>query len=194
MIVSSTCSKLNSLRSAQTLIVSLRALSRRFVTSSKVGAAAQLPPRPVVKEEDIEEAFLKGSGPGGQKIVCEIFGRLPLKEQPLNMTPCQNKTSSAVQLKHIPTGTVMKSQATRSRTQNRKIARRLLAEKVEAIEKGPESRAALKAGIQRKKKASKSKKARRKHKKLQAEEGCDQVVVQEGNCGVAQEGSKQEPV
>ena len=78
----------------------------------------------------------------------------------------QNKTSSAVQLKHIPTGTVIKSQATRSRSQNRKIARRLLAEKIEAAEKGPESRIALKADIKRKKKASKSKKARRKYKTL----------------------------
>lgn len=70
-------------------------------------------------------------------------------------------------MKHIPTGTVIKSQATRSRSQNRKIARRLLAEKIEAAEKGPESRAALKAEIKRAKKASKSKKARRKHRASQ---------------------------
>lgn len=31
--------------------------------------AAQLPPRIVIPEDDIEESFLKGSGPGGQKIV-----------------------------------------------------------------------------------------------------------------------------
>lgn len=31
--------------------------------------AAQLPARLVIPEEDIEESFLKGSGPGGQKIV-----------------------------------------------------------------------------------------------------------------------------
>ena len=30
----------------------------------------QVPPRPTVREEDIEEKFLCGSGPGGQKIVC----------------------------------------------------------------------------------------------------------------------------
>ncbi|CAF9906294.1 hypothetical protein IMSHALPRED_004159 [Imshaugia aleurites] len=105
-----------------------------------------MPPRLLLKEEDIEEAFLKGSGPGGQKI---------------------NKTSSAVQLKHVPTGMTIKSQATRSRSQNRKIARHLLAEKIEAAEKGPESRTALKADIKRKKKASKSKKARRKYKTSQ---------------------------
>ena len=61
----------------------------------------------------------------------------------------------------------IKSQATRSRSQNRKIARHLLAEKIEAAEKGPESRTALKADIKRKKKASKSKKARRKYKTSQ---------------------------
>ena len=83
--------------------------------------------------------------------------------------PLQNKTSSAVQLKHIPTGTVIKSQATRSRSQNRKIARRIIAEKIEEAEKGPESRVALKAGIKSKKKASKSKKAKRKYRALQEE-------------------------
>ena len=76
----------------------------------------------------------------------------------------QNKTSSAVQLKHIPTGMTIKSQATRSRSQNRKIARQLLADKIDAAEKGPESRTALKADIKRKKKANKTKKARRKYK------------------------------
>ncbi|KAL9128219.1 MAG: hypothetical protein Q9217_003065 [Psora testacea] len=115
----------------------------RAFTAGSTRHAAQFPPRMVVKDGDLEEAFLKGSGPGGQKI---------------------NKTSSAVQLKHIPTGMVVKSQATRSRSQNRTIARRLLAEKLEEVEKGPESRTALKAEIKRKKKASKMKKARRKYR------------------------------
>ena len=127
-----------------------------FGTQS-IRAAAQLPPRPSVKDEDLEEAFLKGSGPGGQKI---------------------NKTSSAVQLKHIPTGVVVKSQATRSRSQNRKIARRILAEKLEEAEKGPESRTALKADIKRKKKASKMKKARRKYRS--AEGRAEEVDEEDG--------------
>ena len=79
----------------------------------------------------------------------------------------------------------IKSQATRSRSQNRKIARHLLAEKIEAAEKGPESRTALKADIKSKKKASKSKKARRKYKTPrnitgdedeEAEDGIDEPV------------------
>ncbi|KAI4282160.1 MAG: hypothetical protein L6R38_003140 [Xanthoria sp. 2 TBL-2021] len=118
----------------------------RHWTPGSIGVrrlAAQLPPRIVISEDDIQESFLKGSGPGGQKI---------------------NKTSSAVQLKHLPTGMVVKSQATRSRSQNRSIARRLLADKLEDAEKGSESRTALKSETQRKKKASKAKKARRKHR------------------------------
>ncbi|EME86423.1 uncharacterized protein MYCFIDRAFT_162030, partial [Pseudocercospora fijiensis CIRAD86] len=99
----------------------------------------------VIPESDIEESFLKGTGPGGQKI---------------------NKTSSAVQLKHLPTGIVVKNQATRSREQNRKNARRILGEKLEDMEKGPLSRTALKAEKERRKKASASKKARRKYRKL----------------------------
>lgn len=59
---------------------------------------------------------------------------------------------------------VVKSQATRSRSQNRSIARRLLADKLEDAEKGPKSRTALKSESHRKKKASKAKKARRKHR------------------------------
>ena len=107
-----------------------------------------LPPRRVIAETDLSESFLKGSGPGGQKI---------------------NKTSSAVQLKHIPTGIVVKSQATRSRDQNRKIARRLLSDRLEEIEKGSESRTAIKLERAQKKKASATKKTRRKYKRLEDE-------------------------
>jgi len=127
--------------------------ARPFSLSLRHGGPKPLPPRPVIDEGEITEVFLHGSGPGGQKI---------------------NKTSSAVQLKHLPTGMVVKCQETRSRTQNRKIARRILAEKLEVIEKGPQSRTALKAEVKLKKKASKDKKARRKYKKLaEAKEGQD---------------------
>lgn len=105
----------------------------------------QLPPRPKVAEEDTTKRYLKGSGPGGQKI---------------------NKTSSAVQLTHLPTGIVVKSQATRSRTQNESIARRLLAEKVEFLEKGSESRVEKKRERESRKRRSAEKKSRRKYRKL----------------------------
>ncbi|MCJ1268985.1 hypothetical protein MMC22_008873 [Lobaria immixta] len=108
-----------------------------------------MPPRLVINEADIEEAFLKGSGPGGQKI---------------------NKTACAVQLKHIPSGIVVRCQATRSQQQNRKIARQLLADKIEEKEKGPDSRVALKQQIKRNKKADRRKKAKRKYGKLADQE------------------------
>ena len=57
----------------------------------------------------------------------------------------------------------MKCQATRSRAQNRKIARTQLAEKLEYMEKGAESRIAIKINAKVKKKASKRRKAKRKY-------------------------------
>lgn len=119
---------------------------RAFFSTTISLCQKPLPPRPTILETDITEAFLKGTGPGGQKI---------------------NKTSSAVQLKHLPTGIVIKCQETRSRTQNRKIARRILAERIELLVMGDDSRAALKAEREKKKKASKNKKARRKYRNLE---------------------------
>ncbi len=74
-----------------------------------------------------------------------------------------------MQLKHLPTGLVVKSQATRSRAQNRQIARRLLAEKLEELEKGSAARTHVKAAAQHKRKASVAKKARRKYRRLAEE-------------------------
>ncbi|EME47087.1 hypothetical protein DOTSEDRAFT_85667 [Dothistroma septosporum NZE10] len=119
---------------------------RCFSVRSKGLLEKPLPPRIVIPETDITESFLKGSGPGGQKI---------------------NKTSSAVQLKHLPTGIVVKSQETRSREQNRRTARRILGERLEELEKGPQSRTALKADKASKKKASAAKKSRRKYRGLE---------------------------
>jgi len=111
----------------------------------------------VISDNDILESFLKGSGPGGQKI---------------------NKTSSAVQLKHIPSGIVVKCQETRSRSQNRKIARRILGERVEEAELGDGARTKIKEAVENKKKRSGEKKRRRKYRALAegAEEGKDEEV------------------
>ena len=59
---------------------------------------------------DIDEKFVRGSGHGGQKI---------------------NKTSIAVQLKHLPTGTVIKFQQFRERSMNRILALRELLRKLD---------------------------------------------------------------
>ncbi|RBR14954.1 uncharacterized protein FIESC28_07456 [Fusarium coffeatum] len=125
------------------------ALPIRTFSSTSIHLAKALPPRPKPPpESEIEEAYVKGSGPGGQKI---------------------NKTNSAVQLKHIPTGIVVKSQATRSRDQNRKHARELLAQRVDEFHNGDQSRSAIVGRVKEKKAASASKKSRRKYKKLEEE-------------------------
>ena len=124
-----------------------RTVSRsRAFTQAATTLEKALPPRRKIDETEIIESFLKGTGPGGQKI---------------------NKTSSAVQLKHIPTGIVVKSQETRSREQNRKYARQILGEKMDELENGANSRVAIKAERASKKKASADKKARRKYRKLE---------------------------
>jgi peptide chain release factor len=68
----------------------------------------------------------------------------------------------------LPTGTVVKVQATRSRSQNRKLARQLLAERVEEIEKGASSRVAIVGEVKKKRKSSAVKKSKRKYRLLEA--------------------------
>jgi peptide chain release factor len=141
-----------------------------------------MPSRPKPPPEaEIAEKFLKGSGPGGQKIVRRLklsptpfprhrIGTISLIRSPLPHP--QNKTNSAVQLKHIPTGIVVKCQETRSRDQNRKIARQHLAMQLDILYNGDKSRAAIVGEAKKKKTASASKKSRRKYRKLaEAKEG-----------------------
>ncbi len=66
-----------------------------------------------IKEEDLIEKFILGSGSGGQKI---------------------NKTSSCVYLKHLLSGIEVKCQQSRSREFNRFFARRELCEKIEELD------------------------------------------------------------
>jgi protein subunit release factor B len=63
-----------------------------------------------LREEDIEEIFTRGTGAGGQKM---------------------NKTSSTVQLKHLPSGTEVRCQKGRQQSANRYWARMELCDKIE---------------------------------------------------------------
>ena len=152
-------------------------------TSPSLLNGKSLPPRTPLLDADLIENFLKGSGPGGQKI---------------------NKTSSAVQLKHIPTGIVVKYQDTRSREINRKMARRILQERIEEMELGEGARTKVKAREKAKKKASSGKKARRKYRALAegkgggegGEEGDGAADIEEGDAidGVEQRERVEEKV
>ncbi|XP_071551689.1 uncharacterized protein [Panulirus ornatus] len=76
---------------------------------------------PVLDENDLDESFIRGSGPGGQSV---------------------NKTSSACMLKHIPTGIVVKCHENRSLHRNRMKARQMMVNKLDSHFNGDMSVAA----------------------------------------------------
>ncbi|XP_011174216.2 probable peptide chain release factor C12orf65 homolog, mitochondrial [Solenopsis invicta] len=67
---------------------------------------------PKLNEADLEEQFIRGSGPGGQ---------------------ATNKTNNAVLLKHKPTGFIVKCHETRSQWDNKKRAREILITKLDNL-------------------------------------------------------------
>lgn len=74
-----------------------------------------------VREEDLEETFVRSSGAGGQHV---------------------NKTSTCVQLRHKPSGISVTASRERSQSLNRFLARRELLERIEALSgaKTPQTR------------------------------------------------------
>ena len=85
------------------------------VSPEKIAALEQSMATLGIREEDLLEKFVRGSGSGGQKI---------------------NKTSNCVFLKHLPTGVCIKCQIDRSREMNRYLARRELCDQLDAIRQG----------------------------------------------------------
>ncbi|CEI91895.1 hypothetical protein G6F70_005521 [Rhizopus microsporus] len=96
----------------------------------------------ILRDEDLIETFVKGSGPGGQ---------------------CINKRSTCVDLRHIPTGIRVQCQQSRSLADNRGIARKLLREKLDELENGPLSKVAQRAAKIAKQKARRAKRAKAKY-------------------------------
>ena len=68
-----------------------------------------------VREEDLEETFVRSSGSGGQHV---------------------NKTATCVQILHRPSGIRVRASRERSQSLNRFLARRELLEQLEAVQGG----------------------------------------------------------
>ena len=108
----------------------------------------------LIQPQDIEEAFVLGSGAGGQKI---------------------NKTANCVHLKHLPTGTEVRCQNHRERERNRKDAYVLLIRKIEEQVLGKESKLAqkrfkIRKQKQRRSRRSKEKMLKEKHRRSEIKE------------------------
>lgn len=102
-----------------------------------------------IREDDIEETFIRSSGPGGQSV---------------------NKASTCVQIKHIPTGIVVRSQRERSQGLNRFLARRLLVSKIEEKILGKKSPEQLKGEKRRKQEKRRYRRAKKKLASISATE------------------------
>src|SRR6516164_3212826 len=63
-----------------------------------------------IKESDLVESFARSGGPGGQNV---------------------NKVSTSVTLRHLPTGTAVTVQDSRSQALNRRLARERLLDAIE---------------------------------------------------------------
>ncbi|MDR3049398.1 MAG: peptide chain release factor-like protein [Elusimicrobiota bacterium] len=94
-----------------------------------------------VKETDIEENFIRSPGKGGQNV---------------------NKVSTAVWLKHIPSGIEVKCSKERLQGLNRFLARRILADKIAEIIDGEKSKKRQAIEKIRRQKRKRSKRAKEK--------------------------------
>jgi peptide chain release factor len=94
-----------------------------------------------IREKDIEEKFILSCGKGGQNV---------------------NKVSTAVYLKHRPSGIEVKCQSQRSQALNRFLARKRLADKIEEIVRGEQSERKKKIAKMRRQKRKRSKRAKEK--------------------------------
>ena len=96
-----------------------------------------------VFEEDLEEDFILGGGPGGQKT---------------------NKTSNVVRLSHGPSGISVRCGETRSRETNRWLARRAIAEQI--LERERKRKSARRQEIEKKRRQKRRRSRRQKAKML----------------------------
>jgi len=94
-----------------------------------------------VQKCDLEEQFIRSSGPGGQHV---------------------NKVSSCVRLLHRPSGVEIRCQDSRSRSANRHVARVELCERLESKERQAKAEQGRKTFVRRMKAKAKTRSPRQK--------------------------------
>ncbi|XP_023295179.2 mitochondrial translation release factor in rescue [Lucilia cuprina] len=121
--------------------ISSRCLTTTFILNSKQ-QQLDYSRYPKLNEEELEEHFTRGSGPGGQAV---------------------NKTSNCVLLRHIPTNILVKCHTHRLASRNRIEARKILLEKLDVHYNGEHSIQAQLKALENKK----SNERKRRQNKLQ---------------------------
>ena len=115
-----------------------------MLTPATIAKIKELMAEASVFEEDIEESFILGGGPGGQKT---------------------NKTSNVVRLKHDPSGLNIRFGETRSREDNRWLARRALAEAI--LERENKRKSARQQAAEKKRRQKRRRSRRQKQRMLE---------------------------
>jgi protein subunit release factor B len=115
-----------------------------MLTPATIAKIRELMAEASVFEEDIEESFILGGGPGGKKT---------------------NKTSNVVRLKHEPSGLNIRFGETRSREDNRWLARRALAEAI--LERENKRKSARQQAAEKKRRQKRRRSRRQKQRMLE---------------------------
>ena len=123
-----------------------------MISSETIEKIKELMAEASVFEEDLEESFILGGGPGGQKT---------------------NKTSNVVRLSHGPSAVQVRCGENRSRETNRWLARRMLAELI--LEREQKRKSAARQAAEKVRRQKRRRSRRQKQKMLDEKHAQSQI-------------------